>query len=101
MDLTPMEQARPGGFLPSTRVGILREGERVRAGIAALNAAVARGEAVDGAVLAAARERLRALRTHYREWLPRVRVSRCPDTGEVVEWPLDDVDFDGWFWEYH
>ncbi|MDQ7907788.1 hypothetical protein RB614_25020 [Phytohabitans sp. ZYX-F-186] len=93
------EGSAPG--LPSTRVVILREGERVRADIAAADAAAARGEAVDGAALAAARERWRALRAHYREWLPPVPVSRCPDTGEVVEWRLDDVNFDGWFWEYH
>ncbi len=27
-------------------------------------------------------------------------MARCPYTGEVVAWPFDDVDLDGWFWRY-
>ncbi|GAA1741419.1 hypothetical protein [Luedemannella helvata] len=96
-----LEAAREGGWTggesPSVRAEILGEGERLRADIAA----AARGGSADREAVNAARERLRQVRARYRDWLPRVPVSRCPDTGEIVEWPLDNVDFDGWFWEYH
>lgn len=36
----------------------------------------------------------------YRAELPEVVVARCPFTGEVVRWALDNVDLDGWFWDY-
>ncbi len=112
-----LEAAREGGWTgggsPGVRAEILAEGERLRADLAAWDAAATRaesatrgesadqGESVDRAAVTAARDRLRQVRARYRDWLPRVPVSRCPDTGELVEWPLDNVDFDGWFWEYH
>jgi hypothetical protein len=99
-----LEAAREAGWTDASdgaRAEILRDGERLRADIAALDAAAARGETVDRATLSAARAKLREVRTRYREWLPAVPVSRCPTTDEVVTWPLDNVDLDGWFWEYH
>ncbi|MBL1075196.1 hypothetical protein JK358_12415 [Nocardia sp. 2] len=40
------------------------------------------------------------LQDAYRAQLPEVSVSRCPFTGVEVRWPLDDVDLDGWFWDW-
>jgi hypothetical protein len=41
-----------------------------------------------------------AVRVRYTAMLPVRTMSRCPYTGELVRWPLDDVDLDGWFWWY-
>jgi len=44
--------------------------------------------------------RIDGLRDRYTALLPPRPVARCPYTGEVVAWPFDDVDLDGWFWRY-
>jgi hypothetical protein len=36
----------------------------------------------------------------YAALLPEIAVSRCPHSGQVVTWPIDVVDLDGWFWDY-
>ncbi|WP_181699464.1 hypothetical protein [Nocardia sp. GTS18] len=36
----------------------------------------------------------------YVELLPEVLVSRCPFSGAAFRWPMDNVDLDGWYWEY-
>ncbi|WP_433204746.1 hypothetical protein ACQP1G_16575 [Nocardia sp. CA-107356] len=40
------------------------------------------------------------LHDRYSELLPEVTVSRCPFTGELIRWPIDEIDLDGWFWNY-
>ncbi|MDT0270201.1 hypothetical protein RM844_28415 [Streptomyces sp. DSM 44915] len=37
-------------------------------------------------------------RAAYRAWLPEVPVARCPASGRLVTWPLDQVDLDGPWW---
>ena len=49
----------------------------------------------------AIRERLNVIRAQYTELLPEVTVARCPHSGDIVNWPIDVVDLDGWFWDYH
>lgn len=51
-------------------------------------------------ILARAEAELRVLESWYRGWVPRVPVARCPHSGRVVVFPLDNVDLDGWFWHY-
>ncbi|WP_316573656.1 hypothetical protein [Nocardia canadensis] len=46
----------------------------------------------------AAYQRFSALHARYQELLPDIVVSRCPFTGQLVYWPLDIADVDGWFW---
>jgi hypothetical protein len=36
----------------------------------------------------------------YRAWLPEVTVGRCPESGELVRWPIDVHGLDGMFWDY-
>src|SRR3954454_21343295 len=43
--------------------------------------------------------RLEELRAAYASSLQEVPVSRCPFTGEVVAFPIDTVDLDGWWWD--
>jgi hypothetical protein len=47
-----------------------------------------------------ARDELKPLQAWYRGWVPRVPVARCPHSRQVVAFPVDTVDLDGWFWEY-
>jgi hypothetical protein len=37
----------------------------------------------------------------YRDLLPEVTVARCPDSGELVRWPIETMGLGGWFWDYH
>lgn len=72
---------------------LLDEGNQVRAEAAALE---------DAGEHQTARPLWRTLQTlagRYRDWLPEVVVARCPFSGEVVRWPIDIVDLDGWFWD--
>ncbi|MGX1811713.1 hypothetical protein ACWIGI_38830 [Nocardia sp. NPDC055321] len=48
----------------------------------------------------AAINRVFELRALYRSTLPDVVLSRCPLTGRVVRRPFDDVDLDGWYWDW-
>ena len=79
---------------------ILAEGERFRAELRKWNWAELRRESVDEAAMALARRRIIKLLDEYVAWLPEVPVSRCPDSGDIVLWRLDNVDLNGWFWEY-
>src|SRR5207248_1536133 len=45
-------------------------------------------------------ERLDVLRREYTTLVPFRYLSRCPYTGALVSWPIDDVDLDGWYWWY-
>lgn len=40
------------------------------------------------------------LRKRYIALLPEVQVARCPFSDDVVRWPIDTVDLDGWFWDH-
>ncbi len=51
-------------------------------------------------ILARADTELRALQSWYRDWIPRIPVARCPHSGQAVAFPIDNVDLDGWFWQY-
>ena len=82
------------------RDAILAEGEQARAAMLALDADSWAGRPVDEAALSAARDRFLAQCDRYRQWLPEVPVARDPETGELVRWPIDTVDLNGWFWEY-
>ncbi|MGX1806173.1 hypothetical protein ACWIGI_10705 [Nocardia sp. NPDC055321] len=55
-------------------------------------------EGVGGPAHDAARRRLQGLRQRYRSTLPEVATARCPVTGELVLFPMDVADLDGWFW---
>ncbi|EOD68971.1 hypothetical protein [Amycolatopsis vancoresmycina] len=45
-------------------------------------------------------DRITEINRWYRRMLPAVTVARSPDTGEVVQWPLDTYGLDGKFWAY-
>ncbi|MET9488640.1 hypothetical protein [Nocardia sp. NPDC006630] len=47
----------------------------------------------------ALRRRASEVKKAYTETLPDIAVARCPETGAVVEYPIDVVDFDGWYWD--
>jgi hypothetical protein len=79
---------------------ILAEGERLRAAILDWDTKASFGGTIDEQALQGAYRRSSELHDRYRQWLPEVPVSRCPDTGVIVRWPIDTVDLDGWFWEY-
>ncbi|MFE3188720.1 hypothetical protein ACFXHA_06895 [Nocardia sp. NPDC059240] len=36
----------------------------------------------------------------YLEWLPEIPVARSPFSDELIKWPIDNVDLDGWFWNW-
>ena len=37
----------------------------------------------------------------YRQLLPDVPIARCPRTDELLTWPIDTIEIDGWFWKYN
>ncbi|MFE3188716.1 hypothetical protein ACFXHA_06875 [Nocardia sp. NPDC059240] len=41
-----------------------------------------------------------AVRKKYIDWLPELPVARSPFTDELVTWPIDNVDLDGWYWNW-
>ena len=45
-------------------------------------------------------DRIEDINKRYRAMLPEVPVARCPDSGELVTWPIDTYGLDAWFWEY-
>ena len=45
-------------------------------------------------------DRADEINQRYRDLLPSVTVARCPDTGEVVRWPIETMGLDGWFWDH-
>ncbi|MCU1643429.1 MAG: hypothetical protein JWN03_3704 [Nocardia sp.] len=47
----------------------------------------------------ALRRRASDVKQEYTKTLPDIAVARCPETGAVVEYPIDIVDFDGWYWD--
>ncbi|WP_405133493.1 hypothetical protein [Nocardia sp. NBC_01388] len=47
----------------------------------------------------ALRRRASEVKKQYTETLPDIAVARCPETDAVVEYPIDVVDFDGWYWD--
>jgi hypothetical protein len=72
---------------------LLDEGERVKSDARALD---------DAHQFEAAKtlwRRRRELTRRYRDLLPEVPVARCPRTGALVRWPIDNVGLDGWFWD--
>ncbi|MEV0063890.1 hypothetical protein [Nocardia sp. NPDC050718] len=71
------------------RAALLEEGNRLSAVYKELGACEEGWAAFYGAS---------ALHDRYRELLPDIVVSRCPFRDELVYWPLDIVDVDGWFW---
>ncbi|REE97158.1 hypothetical protein [Thermomonospora umbrina] len=76
------------------RPALLAEGDRLKAEARRLEDA---GDMQASHVARAERSRLRK---RYIELLPRVRVARCPRTHRMVEWPIDVVDLNGWFWDH-
>ncbi|WP_327143738.1 hypothetical protein [Nocardia sp. NBC_01327] len=54
---------------------------------------------LDGA--RAARRRSSDVKKLYTKILPDVIVARCPETGELVRYPIDIVGLDGWFWDFN
>jgi hypothetical protein len=48
--------------------------------------------------LSEAWEQRDAFTARYSAWLPGVPVARCPFSGDLVKWPMDIVDLDGWYW---
>ncbi len=40
-----------------------------------------------------------AVRVRYLDLLEPVVVARSPHSGELLRWPIDTVDLDGWFWD--
>ncbi|MFI0418829.1 hypothetical protein [Spongiactinospora sp. 9N601] len=44
--------------------------------------------------------RVQEVNRRYRALLPEVTVARCPDSGQVVRWPIDVYGLDGCFWNY-
>lgn len=71
------------------RAALLEEGNRLTAVYKELGATEEGWAAFYGAS---------ALHDRYRELLPDIVVSRCPFSNQLVHWPLDIVDVDGWFW---
>lgn len=71
------------------RAGLLTEGNRLAAEYKRLGATEEGFAAYRG---------FSALHARYQELLPDIVVSRCPFTAQLVYWPLDTVDVDGWFW---
>jgi hypothetical protein len=45
-------------------------------------------------------DRADEINQRYRDLLPEVTVARCPDSGELVRWPIDIMGLDAWFWDY-
>ncbi|AYF76579.1 hypothetical protein D7D52_25300 [Nocardia yunnanensis] len=73
------------------RAELLEEGNRLKALYDSI------GYTAEGK---AAIYRVIELRKQYAKLLPEIPVSRCPFSGSAVSWPLDNIDLDGWFWEW-
>lgn len=44
--------------------------------------------------------RIKEINDRYKAILPEVTVARCPHSGDLVRWRMDNFGLNGWFWEY-
>ena len=58
------------------------------------------GSPAEEAAVEALQEQLAAMRDEYENWLPVVPLSRCPFTGETVDYCIDLMGLDGLWWNY-
>ncbi len=58
------------------------------------------GSPAETAVMEKLQEQLAAMRDEYENWLPVVPFSRCPFSGETVDYCIDLLGLDGLWWNY-
>ena len=76
------------------RAQLIAEGNRLRAKANEHDAAGRVGAAIP------LWDRADEIDVRFRDLLPEVAVARCPHTGGVLRWPVDNVGLDSSFWDY-